>query len=415
MINKNVFTETKNRLIKINIAVVGSFLFLFSMFIYLYFRGLTYNSLDVKMNQELENVVLQLQSNSFFNPIIIKDPKDMVYVYQGDRLRYYTENKYFEEVLPQIDSGQKDTFFTYTKNGYIFREFNIVVGDYKIQIIRNIDSEMSSLKQLVFVLIISSSVSMLITYFIAVYLSSKSLVQIETAWNNQAKFVQDASHEIRTPISIVSSKLESMLKNPNSTINDEVETIADAMKQTRRMKKMINDLLSLMKEDSITKLNLESVDLEELIGDIYKDYIDIAEFQEKDFRIESKIENKIVVIDKNKLRQLIVILMDNAFKYTLSGDKISIYLTEKDSDLRVIISDTGIGIKEDDIPFIFDRFFRSDNIRNKDIDGSGIGLSIAKMLSLNLNLKILVRSKFGEGTEMELVIPRVTSKKAITR
>ena len=80
-------------------------------------------------------------------------------------------------------------------------------------------------------------------------LTKKALIPIETAWINQAQFIQDASHELRTPITIIYSKLESMLKVPNSTISDEVENIADAMKETRRVKKMISDLLSLTKEE----------------------------------------------------------------------------------------------------------------------------------------------------------------------
>ena len=91
----------------------------------------------------------------------------------------------------------------------------------------------------------------ILTYFIAIYLTRNALKPIEVTWNNQAKFIQDASHELRTPITIVSSKLEGLLKHPNNTINDEVEGIADAMNETRRLKKMINDLLTLTKEDYV--------------------------------------------------------------------------------------------------------------------------------------------------------------------
>ena len=140
-------------------------------------------------------------------------------------------------------------------NGYTFRVLNLNIGKYTIEIIRNIDSEISSLKQLVFSLIIGILISLIVAYFIAIYLNKKALVPIETAWNNQAKFIQDASHELRTPISIISSKLEGMLKHPENTVNDEVETVADAMRETRRMKKMINDLLSLTKEDYISTMN----------------------------------------------------------------------------------------------------------------------------------------------------------------
>lgn len=410
MINKNVFEKTKNSLIKINIVVVGSFLIIFSIGIYFYFQGLTYNNIDKKLEEELEYVTAQLTSSSFFNPILIKDPGDLVYIYEGDRIRYYTQNRYFETVLPPKNEDKKDIVYTYTENGYTFRELNVYIGKYRMQIIRNIDSEISSLRQLVFVFIIGIIIAILITYFVAIYLTKKALIPVETAWSNQEKFIQDASHELRTPIAIVSSKLESLLKTPDNTISDEVETIADAMKETRRLKKMISDLLSLTKEDSITSLNLEKFNLEELLEEVCRDYKDIAEIQEKNFKLNNKLTSKEIITDKNKLRQLIIILIDNAFKYTEVNDSIYIDVFDKLNNFEVIIGDTGIGIKENEVNNIFDRFFRSEHVRNKDIDGSGIGLSIAKMLVLNLKGDISVKSVLNEGTEFKINIPKTSMK-----
>lgn len=404
MINKNVFNKTKVSLIKINVAVVVSFFIIFSIFIYSYFQGLTYNSVDKNLNDELENITVQLTSSAMFSPIVLKDPSNMVYIYEGNRVKYYTRNGYFEDMLPKLRENKKNSFFTYTENGYTFRELSLEIGKYKIQIIRNIDSQINSFKQLIYVFVIGIIIAIIITYFIALYLTKKALIPIETAWNNQAKFVQDASHELRTPISIVSSKLESMLRSPDSTISDEVELIADAMKETRRIKKMINDLLCLTKEDSITTLNKEEVNIEQLINEISNDYLDIAEIQNKKFNINLNAENKIIITDKNKLRQLILIFIDNAFKYTNENDIICINLTEEGRDIIITIEDSGMGIKDDEISNIFDRFFRSENVRSKDIDGSGIGLSIAKMLSTSLDIDINVKSKLNEFTKFNLII-----------
>lgn len=404
MINKNVFNKTKVSLIKINVAVVVSFFIIFSIFIYSYFKGLTYNSVDRNLNDELENITVQLTSSAIFYPIVLKDPSNMVYIYEGDRVKYYTRNGYFEDMLPKFRENKKNSFFTYTENGYTFRELSLQIGKYKIQIIRNIDAQINSFKQLIYVFVIGIIIAIIITYFIALYLTKKALIPIETAWNNQAKFVQDASHELRTPISIVSSKLESMLRSPNSTISDEVELIADAMKETRRIKKMINDLLCLTKQDSITTLNKEEVNIEQLINEISNDYLDIAEVQNKKLNINLNAENKIIITDKNKLRQLILIFIDNAFKYTNKNDIICINLTEEGRDIIISIEDSGIGIKDDEISNIFDRFFRSENVRSKDIDGSGIGLSIAKMLSASLDIDISVKSKLNEFTKFNLII-----------
>ena len=388
MINKKVFNKTKSSLIKINIAVVLSFLILFSIFIYTYFKGVTYKSIDNKLNNELESIAIQLTRQSMIYPVT-KYPSNMIYIYKRDRVMYYTpQNGYFSDVLPNRYTNKLNDIFTFSENGYTFRELNVEIDEYQIQIIRNIDSEISSLRQLIFVFIIGILISLIITYYLAVYLTKKALIPIETAWNNQAKFIQDASHELRTPISIISSKLERMLKHPNSTISDEVETIADAMSEIRRSKKMISDLLSLTKEEAITKLNITEVNIKNFIKDICVDYVDIADIQEKRFEMNFNLKNETIFTDENKLRQLLLIFIDNAFKYTKENDFIAININQKDNVYTEIsIIDSGVGIKQEDIPYIFDRFFRSENVRDKDIDGSGIGLSIAKMIAINLSME----------------------------
>lgn len=404
MINKKVFNKTKSSLIKINIAVVLSFLILFSIFIYTYFKGVTYKSIDNKLNNELESIAIQLTRQSMIYPVT-KYPSNMIYIYKRDRVMYYTpQNGYFSDVLPNRYTNKLNDIFTFSENGYTFRELNVEIDEYQIQIIRNIDSEISSLRQLIFVFIIGILISLIITYYLAVYLTKKALIPIETAWNNQAKFIQDASHELRTPISIISSKLERMLKYPNSTISDEVETIADAMSEIRRSKKMISDLLSLTKEEAITKLNITEVNIKNFIKDICVDYVDIADIQEKRFEMNFNLKNETIFTDENKLRQLLLIFIDNAFKYTKENDFIAININQKDNVYTEIsIIDSGVGIKQEDIPYIFDRFFRSENVRDKDIDGSGIGLSIAKMIAINLGAEISVKCE-NNKTEFKIII-----------
>ena len=281
MINKNVFNDTRKNLIKINVMVVCGFLIVFSIFTYVYFRMVSYNSIDTQLEEELEYISLQINSSSYMNPIVLKDPKDLVYVYKNDRMIFYTQSEYFGHSAPEEKTYRENQCYTFEDGMYTFRELTISVGDAKIRIIRNIDSELSSLKQLFFVIGIAMILSIIVTYFIAVYLTKKALIPIEVAWNNQVKFIQDASHELRTPITIVSSKLQSLLTVPNNTISDEVETIADVMNETRNLRKIIQDLLSLTKEDAVVKLNIENIDIEELFNEIYSDYSEISLLQNK--------------------------------------------------------------------------------------------------------------------------------------
>lgn len=167
---------------------------------------------------------------------------------------------------------------------------------------------------------------------------------------------------------------------------------------------MISDLLSLTKEEAITKLNITEVNIKNFIKDICVDYVDIADIQEKRFEMNFNLKNEIIFTDENKLRQLLLIFIDNAFKYTKENDFIAININQKDNVYtEIFIIDSGVGIKQEDIPYIFDRFFRSENVRDKDIDGSGIGLSIAKMIAINLGAEISVKCE-NNKTEFKIII-----------
>ena len=116
------------------------------------------------------------------------------------------------------------------------------------------------------------------------------------------------------------------------------------------------------------------------------------------------LKNETIFTDENKLRQLLLIFIDNAFKYTKENDFIAININQKDNVYtEIFIIDSGVGIKQEDIPYIFDRFFRSENVRDKDIEGSGIGLSISKMIAINLGAEISVKCE-NNKTEFKIII-----------
>ncbi len=379
---------------------------LMSVFIYSYFKTSIVVNMDRALYEEYHFISNQFNKDSFLNPIILQNPQDIVYIYEGDSIRYYTRNRYFDQNVPKNNS-KRTGFYYEIYNGYNFRTAKIKKGNYTVSIMRNIDSEKESLSHMLVLLILTGFLSLLLAYIIAKYISKKALKPIEISWNNQVNFVQDASHELRTPVSIIQSKLESLLRNPNSTIEDEAETVAVAMRETRQIKKMISELLSLTKEESIVKINNENVDIEALFSDIFESYIEIAEYQNKKFSYKTKMKNKFVNIDKSKLEHLIRILVDNAFKYTKENESIDIEAVEKGRNrVQISVSDTGIGISQSDQKHIFERFFRSDTARASSIEGSGIGLSIAKMIAGTINGNIRVVSKLGKGTKFIIDIPR---------
>ena len=407
MISKEVLENTQKKLIKINMLVVSGFLILLCIFTYFYFSYNNDTNINREMQEELNSIIHQLEQLDSRYGILYSDPKNMVYIYvDGTLIINPKNNPYFENEVPDYQQkDNQDGFYSYKKGKYNFRVCNYTYGDYHIKIMREINSELNSRRQLLFTMIRVVVIFCILTYFIALYLTRNALKPIEITWNNQAKFIQDASHELRTPITIVFSKLEGLLKHPNNTISDEVEGIADAMNEARRLKKMINDLLTLTNEDYVDLVEKEELDLEKLVEDICDDFFDIALIQNKTLKISSQLKHKNIISDKNKLRQLLIIFIDNAFKYTEEEDYIKISLKEKEESIYITIEDNGMGIKKEEIPHLFDRFFRSENVRNKDIDGSGIGLSIAKVLSESLKYKLNVNSEYGKWTKFDIIIP----------
>ncbi len=307
MINKEVISKTQKKLIRINMLVVSGFLILLCIFTYNYFGYTNNNNINREMENELNSIINQIENlDSKYGLILglkvegikLKNPKDMVYVYIDKTLIKVNGNPYFGNNEPDF-KNQGDGFYTYTTSeGYQLRECNYTYKNCTIRIFREISSEINSRRQLLFTMIKAVIIFCVLTYFIAIYLTRNALKPIEVTWNNQAKFIQDASHELRTPITIVSSKLEGILKHPDNSINDEVEAIADAMNETRRLKKMINDLLTLTKEDYVDTVQKEEFDLEALVNDLCDDFFDIAMLQNKTLKISSQLKHKNIVVIK---------------------------------------------------------------------------------------------------------------------
>lgn len=408
-INSGVFQKTKKRIFLSNMIGIYIFMVIFCIFLYFYFRSVTFKGADNAIRLELTNIIQMGVDEDISNPKEILSPQNMVYIYKDGIGKYYTNNHYFGSKYPDHTDDLHGKFKSYKIGQHFFREMNVSSGDYMIQIIRNIDGEINALYQIFYILIGFGIVALLITLLIAFILMRKALEPIEATWNNQVNFIQDASHELRTPVSVIQSKLEGLLRTPENSISDRVDDIALAMTETRRLNKMIKDMLSLTKEDSIIKINVSEFNLMELLEDLYESYIEFAEIEEKILTIENKTNSDVLYIstDKSKLRQLLVILLDNAFKYTEKGAKISIILDISQRDRYLIyINDTGIGIASEELPYIFDRFFRSDKVRAQDIEGSGIGLSIAKLLSQNISSELSVSSDLGIGSSFKIEIPK---------
>ena len=218
----------------------------------------------------------------------------------------------------------------------------------------------------------------------------------------QQKFVSDASHELRTPATVIAGYIE-ILEKYGSEDKELMEESVEAIRsESQNMKNLLENLLFLARTDQDRqKIYKEKFDLSEVVGDVMKKMKKVCTTHEVELLKNDSAE---IFADKTMILQMLRIFLDNATKYTPAGGKISVNSELVDGKIKLSISDTGIGIAPENIEKVFERSFRIDSENLvKDVRGSGLGLSIAKWIAENHNIKIEVASKLGEGTTFNLI------------
>lgn len=233
------------------------------------------------------------------------------------------------------------------------------------------------------------------------------LNRIDEAYRSQVRFVSDASHELRTPISVIQgyvNLLDRWGKNDEATLQEAIDAIKS---EAESMKELIEQLLFLARGDNETlHLDLEVFDCSEMIEEIFK------ETQMIDSRHTFRITNNtqaFVNADRQLMKQALRILIDNSIKYTPDNGEILVSVTAEGGMVRVSVQDNGIGIDPQNLPYIFDRFYRSDESRARETGGSGLGLAIMKWIIDRHGGTIEVISRKDIGTRTTILLPKVAT------
>lgn len=225
--------------------------------------------------------------------------------------------------------------------------------------------------------------------------------QLETSFNQQKQFVEDASHELRTPLSVLNGNL--MMLNRWGKDDREVlaKSLASSLKEVDRMDKLVKDLLELSRLDSEKTVDaaITLIDPIKVIEKVVSDFqIMHPEFE---FTLQF-LDGALLLIREENLEQLLTILIDNAIKYSNEDKSVKIYYRERE----LTVQDFGIGIPEEDIPHVTNRFYRVEKSRNRKKGGYGIGLSIAQNLMNTYMGSITIESQLGHGTSVTLSFPK---------
>ncbi len=233
------------------------------------------------------------------------------------------------------------------------------------------------------------------------------ITELRKLENARREFVANVSHELRTPIATIKGYVETLLENKETSEETLREFMGIIMKHTQRLDSLIEDILQLSKLDSSDlKMELHELELYGCIENIFSHYKEHC--VKKDQTIELDMPPSLPAMETNEylLRQLLTNLLDNAIKYTPNGGRISLKVETVDSTIRFEISDTGIGIAQEHIPRIFERFYRVDPSRSREMGGTGLGLSIVKHIVNLHHGAVKVDSNIGAGSKFIITIPR---------
>ena len=234
--------------------------------------------------------------------------------------------------------------------------------------------------------------------FISIYLTNKTIKPIKESFEKQKEFIANASHELKTPLTIIRTNTSLVLSNSSETVGSQSKWLNYINNQIERMSKLIDEMLSLAKLDTGKELEEFIVfDISKLINNVLLTFE--AVLFENNIELSSNIEEDITIKgDRESIKKVFIILLDNAIKYTNKNGKIDVELNKDKNKIKLKIKNTGEGIKKEDLDKIFERFYRLDTSRARDTGGYGLGLSIAKSIVESHNGKIYAESNIGKDT-----------------
>jgi two-component system OmpR family sensor kinase len=237
------------------------------------------------------------------------------------------------------------------------------------------------------------------------------LTRLEGSFAALRRFTADASHELKTPLTVLRADVERAM-HPGTNRAERMVALEESLQETARMSDLVNSLLTLARADEGRfDIYREAIDLEPLMREVYETAVILGEDAGLTLSLAA-LENGIVMGDRTRLRQLFLNLVTNAIKYTPRGGRVELSVTRRGSDeIVIVVRDTGIGIAANDLPHVFDRFWRADRVRSRASErgGFGLGLAIAHWIVQAHGGTIAVQSRLGRGSIFTVQLPIVAT------
>lgn len=396
-----MFDKLKRKFILINMALLTTiFVAIFGTIF-----TMTYSNIVNEMNGEME-ILLRggHKPKPYYNYIIVKYDKSENILNTYNSFNTEIDSDDLKESVVEILNSENfsgkvdidDTKYSYIKDNSPMGSKVVLLDRTYLQ---------NTVTQLLRSFILVGALSLIVLLFISFYLTNKALKPIKETFEKQKQFIADASHELKTPITIIKTNTSLVLSNPEDTVRNQSKWINYISSQADRMSELVNEMLSLARLDvEENKVELQSINISKIVQSmmlgfdaiIYENGIELEENISKDIFING---------DTESIKKLFSILMDNAIKHINKSGKITVDLFKEKNKVKLIVRNTGDGIAPEHLEKIFERFYRVDTSRVRESGGYGLGLSIAKSIATQHKGKIYAKSTVGKDSTFIVELP----------
>lgn len=299
---------------------------------------------------------------------------------------------------------------TGSSEGEELRVYVLPVGNpngrhFLMEVGRSTEPERQALRQLLLVLVAGGGAGLILALGGGFVLAGWALRPIQTAMDRERAFVADASHELRTPLALIRANAEILKRESDKPVQQNITSVDDVIQETDRLSGLVGQMLTLSRVDAHqSPLKMSAVNLGELAEDTVRQMRLLS--APKQITIELSTSGPTTLNgDETRLRELLTILLDNSIKYSDDGAAVRVGLQGANRVVTLEVSDNGHGIPSGAMPRIFDRFYRADKARSREMGGAGLGLAIAKWIVDSHKGTIAIESAVGKGTTVRVEMP----------
>lgn len=317
---------------------------------------------------------------------------------------YTMEDSFYDLALQTVSKEQSETgqvSLDSNEWAYTVRE---TADGHRVTFV-DVTARQGILTNLIYTFLAVGLVMLIVIFFISRYFANRSIAPVQEAFDKQKRFIADASHELKTPLAIINTNADVLLANGDDTIRNQAKWLSYIKSETERMSKLTGDLLYLTEMDDAREgMIFTTLNVSDAVENVVL-MMEAAIF-EKQILLDYEIEPDVLVRGNGEqMKQVVMILLDNAMKYTNAKGSIRLELKKHHHEMVLAVTNTGEGIAAEHLDRIFDRFYRTDTSRARKHGGYGLGLAIAKAIVEQHKGKIFAKSALKENATFYVQIP----------